>query len=397
MKLKHSLLIIAVLAVGNALSQPVCDEATYKAQHGTYQRINELIDQSCVSINAKNYPEAERLLSQAVHLDSIQSNGNPNAFLVEELNKLRAYTGINENETSSREKSSFFGKKKKKEGSDTAPKQEEKTVVKEESKPADTGEQKEKKSFFGKKKENESVNNPVAAAPAETSKQETPVKEAPVTQPPATPAKIETQKKTPEPVKPAPAENVTPVAEAKPSAKPALPPGEKSFTSEQLKEFQDKGLQKVKQLEGHIQIIANKTTRLEISTQAIENALRLFDRPEERLVEVSSLSRPEKVNLFVKKYLEKLRQLNYDNVQIEWADFQYTSDFKKGDDGFYHGYIIFRQRFTASKDDRPVYTDLTTKRTEIILKFYSKAVEGIETENYDVFLGDISVEQTQKN
>ncbi len=401
MKLKIPFAIIVVLLyAAKCLAQPVCNESLYKAQHGAYQHINSLIDNACAALNAKNYPEAQRLLSEAVHLDSLQSNGHPNAVLVQELNNLRAYTGKNDNEAASKESKGFFGNKKKKENAAPAPKPEEKQVAKTETKKEEKKlEEKERKGFFGTRKEKEPATTAEVTSTPTENKAEAPPKEEPVksTEVAPTPEKMNEPEQKPAPKEAEKAIVDPKVVETKPAPKTNTSPGSKSFTPEQLKEFQNKGLQKLRQLEGHIQIIAKKSTPLEISSQAITNALRLFDNPDERVVEVSSINRPDKVNLAVKKYLEKLRQLNYEHVDIEWADFQYTSEFIKGDDGFYHGYVIFRQRFTASKDDRPVYTDITTKRTEIIIKSYSKAEEGVATENYDVFLGDISVDQTQKN
>ena len=89
--------------------------------------------------------------------------------------------------------------------------------------------------------------------------------------------------------------------------------------------------------------------------------------------------------------------LPYDKILIEWADLQYTSDFRKGVDGNYYGYIIFRQRFVAEKDNQVVYEDLTTKKAEVTLKSYNKNIEGQAIENWDVFLGDIRVQQTEAN
>ena len=99
----------------------------------------------------------------------------------------------------------------------------------------------------------------------------------------------------------------------------------------------------------------------------------------------------------IRQYLQRVRNLNYDDITIEWADLQYASDFTKGPDGNYYAYVVFSQRFTGSKDNQIVYQDVTTKRTQIILKIYEKAVQGEITENWDVFLGDISVVQTDTN
>ena len=170
----------------------------------------------------------------------------------------------------------------------------------------------------------------------------------------------------------------------------------KSFSVEELNGFHDKGNQKLKELEDYIKQISTKSTPNEIADQSTENAIKLFDS-EDRMVEISSINSTVKTKKKIRKYLTSLRLLPYENIEIEWAEFLYTSDFIKGPDGNYHGYITFRQRFSATIGDKIPYTDITTKRTEIILKFYNKAVEGVQTENWDVFIGDISVEKTEKN
>lgn len=170
-----------------------------------------------------------------------------------------------------------------------------------------------------------------------------------------------------------------------------------NFSETEKAAFQEKGMQKVKQLENFIFQIGSKASPMELSSQSIENALLLFDDPEKRTVQVSSINATAKPKFKIKQYLQRVRNLNYDEITIEWADLQYTSDFTKGPDGNYYAYVVFSQRFTGMKDSRVVYQDVTTKRTEIVLKIYEKAVQGELTSNWDVFLGDISVVQTGTN
>ncbi|MEP7169508.1 MAG: hypothetical protein ABI855_09090, partial [Bacteroidota bacterium] len=171
---------------------------------------------------------------------------------------------------------------------------------------------------------------------------------------------------------------------------------EKTFSELEMKDFEDKGMQKIHSLENFILLIANKHTASSAADRDIENALELFDS-EYHFVEVSSANSGSKTKYKTRSYLEKLKLLNYDNVDVEWAEFQYTSDFIKGPDGNYRGYIKFVQRFTGMKDNIPVYSDKTTKTAEVILKAYTKGVEGVEGAQWDVFLGDISVIHTAKN
>jgi hypothetical protein len=170
---------------------------------------------------------------------------------------------------------------------------------------------------------------------------------------------------------------------------------ENGFTEEQLTDFRNKGIQKVKQLEGYIFQIGSKTTNPSVALAAIDNAVQLFDS-EERTVQVSSAKSPSgTMNLKIRPYFKRVRNYNYDQVEIKWADFLLTSNFTKAPDGNYHGYITFQQRFTGMVEGKVVYEDITTKKQEVILKRYEKAIEGKATDNWDIFLGDIKVEQAQ--
>jgi hypothetical protein len=127
----------------------------------------------------------------------------------------------------------------------------------------------------------------------------------------------------------------------------------------------------------------------------VESALALFDG-EDHTVEVSSINRPDKSRFPVRTYFNRLRMLNYSKVVIEGAAFTYVSSFRKGPDGYYYGIARFRQTFTGYKDNRPIYSDVTTKTVSVQLRPYQKAIEGEAMENWDFFLGDISVTQTER-
>ena len=163
-----------------------------------------------------------------------------------------------------------------------------------------------------------------------------------------------------------------------------------------MNDFHVKGLEKISELEDLIKRIGDKLTSSAMADQSIDNAMKLFDS-DEHFVQVSSINKPDKVKYLTRKYFERLRALNYKNVFIEWAEFQYTSDFLLAPDNRYHGYIEFSQKFVATKDDIITYSDKTRKKVEVILMPYTKNIEGKETENWDIFLGDISVVQTEKN
>ena len=168
-----------------------------------------------------------------------------------------------------------------------------------------------------------------------------------------------------------------------------------TFTAENLQEFQAKGLEKVRRLTEYLNILSQKTTPVSTALSTVESALSLFDS-EDHTVEVSTLNRPEKSRFPVRTYLNRLRMLNYNRVVIQGASFTYVSTFRKGPDGNYYGVARFRQSFTGYRENRPIYSDITTKSVAVVLKPYQKAMEGEVVENWDVFLGDITVTHTEK-
>lgn len=189
-------------------------------------------------------------------------------------------------------------------------------------------------------------------------------------------------------------ETTVAISKTEPSAESSLETV-KAFSAVELESFQTKGKQKVADLERYIQKISDKKSSQSESVSDINNALKLFDT-EEHYVEVSSLSYPEKPKYLIRRYLERVRAFNYDKVLIEWAEFQYASKFRKAPDGNYYGFIKFRQRFTAMKDGKVAYRDITDKVISVIIKANQLAVEGTKKENFEVFLGDIQVAQTFK-
>lgn len=169
----------------------------------------------------------------------------------------------------------------------------------------------------------------------------------------------------------------------------------KTFNEQELDNFKNKGLLKIKQLENYIQQISNNKTDAFTVNQLIESTLNLFQDPDTRFVEVSTKNSEIKKRKKIINYLKSLNALQYDDVRIEWAEINYTSDFYLAPDTTYRATVVLSQIFEGYKDGRPIYKDITTKRAEIILKKYEKTINGNSEENWDVFLGDISVEHTE--
>jgi hypothetical protein len=351
---------IIIININAAYTQqmPACDIARYKDQFSENQQWNNLVLKACEELQRKEFSAAYKTLRQVITEDSINSNGIKTAYLEAQLFKLGQY--LQNNNIIPEENKNDTPKQQEPQAFKEALKNEEKKIEPER-KPESMVEKEEKKS--------ESVKEQI------TKKKEEVINVEQDTQP----EKVESKQEEKE----------------NKAVNETNDMSDIKFTDKDKVEFQEKGLQKVKQLETFIAQIGSKSTPANSAQIATSGAIKLFDS-EERTVQVSTSSTGEIKRSKIKVYLQKLRLLNYSNVNIEWADFQYASDFKKGVDGNYYGYIVFKQRFTASSLDNQInYKDVTTKKIEVILKSYEKASQGDIIQSWDIFLGDISVVQTE--
>lgn len=162
-------------------------------------------------------------------------------------------------------------------------------------------------------------------------------------------------------------------------------------------ELKDKALSKSKSFGQLIGIIADKTTLEDIAQTSILNALDLFLN-ENSTVGVTSVRQPEAQKpLKVRKYLNRLRMLQYEKVEIQTSDYYMVKDLKKGPDGNYYGWVSFKQRFKGYVKDLPAYEDLTTKSIKVIVRKMQKFENGIPQDYWDVFLVDVLVQETSAN
>ncbi|MFY8003788.1 MAG: hypothetical protein ACOVNR_03065 [Chitinophagaceae bacterium] len=159
-------------------------------------------------------------------------------------------------------------------------------------------------------------------------------------------------------------------------------------------EFEKKAIEKVQILSDYIKILCDKKTDYYESNKAIEGALELFV-DENVVVEVSSSGKLTKTRLKIRDYLTKLKLVKYEKVEIEWTNIQYVSNFKKGPDGNYYGEVSFEQVFRGYKDGKLVYSDVTQKTAQVVLKSMNKQIEGKKFLVWDVLLSDIGVTVTK--
>lgn len=417
-------IFITTIADAQEVTKPTCIYSDWADRFTADLEFNALLEKACNEIKESRFRSGLEYLNSAIARDSVAAGtGEPNAYLDRQRRKLEQYLSENPTEVQSSNEpevnnTELAAVSTTGNSTTNAVQQPESTPAANVSEPTHEKEKTATEPVAQNKEPvTESVSEPVKDSVSEPVKESVsePVKES-VSEPVRESVSESVVESTNEPSVEAVKEPVNdPTSEAVPSesitvsgtetdpadakeafSEPEFVPEPESinFTKEEMVEFREKGTQKIKQLEEYLILIGNKTTSLTQSSQAIENAIKLFDK-ETRTVEVSSVKNAEKLKRKIREYLNKLRMLQYDDVSIEWADLQYASDFKKGPDGNYYAYVVFSQRFSGMKDNQIVYQDVTTKRTEIILKAYDKYIEGEMTQNWDVFLGDISVLQTE--
>jgi hypothetical protein len=154
-------------------------------------------------------------------------------------------------------------------------------------------------------------------------------------------------------------------------------------------------LEKVRDLSKYISIIGDKKTPWSDAQRVIERAVELFMENSE--IGVSSLGKQD-VNYYkVREYFDRLMQLNYDRVTIDWYKIQYVSDLVRQPDGTYVGVITVYQRFQAyDKEKGLVYEDTTKKDITVYVKRKETQIGGRLIGFWDVMLGDIRVKETSK-
>lgn len=163
----------------------------------------------------------------------------------------------------------------------------------------------------------------------------------------------------------------------------------------QKSEFEQKAKEKTYRFSNYLKILCDRSNPTSELNKAIDLALELFVNDSVD-VETSSLNREVVQLRKIKRYLNDLKLLKYDNIELDWSNVQYVSDLRRAPDGTYRGTVTFQQTFKGFKDGALQYKDITTKTAEIILKTYNKVVEGAATTNWDILLGNIGVTETKK-
>jgi hypothetical protein len=164
-----------------------------------------------------------------------------------------------------------------------------------------------------------------------------------------------------------------------------------------MKLFGKKAIDKTKEFTGYLQSISSVNDNRDAATKSVNLACGLFVN-EEAQIEVSNTRLGTKNKYKIRSYLNRLllRSGQYDKIDIEYADINYASKFKKAADGNYYGVVTFVQKFQGFIDGNMVYGDITKRNVTIVLKHYEKNVNGEAAAGWDVFLADVGVVETKK-
>ncbi len=163
--------------------------------------------------------------------------------------------------------------------------------------------------------------------------------------------------------------------------------------------FGKKAFLKTHEFTNYLQIITSANTDRDAAFKSINQACDLFlNQGADVRVEVSNINTDTKVKHKVRDYLSRLmlKSGQFDKVNVEYADINYASEFKKGLDGNYYATVTFVQKFQGFTDGNLIYGDITKRSMTIVIKHYEKQVNGETVSGWDLYLGDIGVVETKK-
>lgn len=144
----------------------------------------------------------------------------------------------------------------------------------------------------------------------------------------------------------------------------------------------------------YLGIICDPRDTPEDKLYSVNAAVKLFISDSAK-IEVSSTKSERKKYFTVRDYLERLRILPYDRVDITWMQANMVCGLRPGLDGKYYGVIAAQQLFKGYLDNKVVYQDITEKDVEVVLTRYEVFDEGEKQQKWDVFLSNIGVQQTR--
>jgi len=192
---------------------------------------------------------------------------------------------------------------------------------------------------------------------------------------------------------------------------PAFP---QQLTQAEKESLQIRVKNKVDEYQFYLHQLADKcSTSLEVKNNAYSLALKLFvgecenysiydpdlgrniNKPAVRM-EISSKYRLTKSRVLMKRYLDNLRNNStYDQIKITDADIVRVDNiYKVGD--HYECMAYFCQKYIGYRDNRIIYSDITTKKVRVYIQAIKIPKADGSTETiWNALLGDIYVIETK--
>lgn len=158
---------------------------------------------------------------------------------------------------------------------------------------------------------------------------------------------------------------------------------------------EEKATNKTRAFTNYMKILFDKNTPPDERNKTVDLTKALFVNDSAK-IETSSVNRTNIRRRTIKKYLDDMLVLPYEKIEVQWTNIQYIDDLKAAPDGTFRGTVTFEQTFSGFNDGQLVYKDITKKSAEVILRGYTKTVNGEQVLKWDILLGDIGVAWTQK-
>jgi hypothetical protein len=155
--------------------------------------------------------------------------------------------------------------------------------------------------------------------------------------------------------------------------------------------------EKISLLKDYIKRIADKSIPKTKRTELIDDVLLHFD--ENATIQVSSAKTGKIITLKAKEYFQRLRDLNYDAVIVDFEKKKNITNVKKSEGNNYSILGRYHQIFKAFINGEKVYHDLTMKNIDIdaIKKYdntgspyYDIKIKGIKVATTEDMMNEIS-------
>ncbi|RRB00099.1 hypothetical protein [Larkinella rosea] len=174
-----------------------------------------------------------------------------------------------------------------------------------------------------------------------------------------------------------------------------------TLTQQQLEDFGNEAKNRIKAFVDYLGVIADKNRSFEERNDAIRQAMLMFQKTtmngKPPMVEISNIRTGKYSYYPIRQYLEKIKTLSYDRVEITNFESVRLNNWEKQPDGSYRATGQYFQGFKAWKNGntQPVYADKTTKKIAADLNvredpFYKE-------KQWMVLFGDITVAMTEQD